>query len=483
MKPSRVPLVLTVAAVASLALQPPSEFNKAQKLQFDRLPDNPKLTGRFVPGGREGPAFATTDGKLFLLDPKTKIDKLPSVLVELLATKEDDRLRVTEWKPQLVAEWKDEAKKFPVSEYAELHTAQDELKKIAEEMNLRAMGPGAAQEFAGALKKVSDVTLAAYSKIPPEQRKSPQAKSLCQQHDKAQQAYKKAIYGRLDQYRPEVYKRIFESAGSAVAVAVRRAAWDPRGSGVLIGDNLVLTCAHVIDGYGPNELQVWFDFKPGDGRYTPVEAFSVVSIPFQGKAPRDGLPPLDFALLEIKPVAEGQDAKAARPPRPTLSTHRVRRDDAIYVVGHPDRKPRTVHDHSFVLFPFLATQDEYTALQMFVCAETQNSPDRAAELDLFIKSYAFNGPKKMYEYYSGRWKCPTISADCDTFQGNSGSGTFDRAESKLIGVVIGGSLDGGSRSLSPGWRHHEDILPITAVVEQLNDGLKGWQQKYNVKVE
>jgi V8-like Glu-specific endopeptidase len=494
MKSRRALIPFVVAALAGLALQPPGQFTKPQKAQVEfakhqkaqveKLPDNPKLTGRFVPGGRGGPALATPDGKLLLLKDADRYRDVPAGLsVEVTAAKDDGQLKVTGWQPKLVASWHDtESKKFTVSKYPELHEAYANLKEVSDELNKKGMGVVRVNKLADALKGVSDATLNAYMKLPENEHGTATAKSLCQQHEEARRQYQKAIYGRIDNYRPEVYQRIYESSKSAVAVAVRRGLWDPIGSGVLIGDGLVLTCNHVVDGQQPADLQIWFDFNGGAGGFAPLDAFPVTQIVFQGKAPEAGRPPLDFALLRLGPNEKGEKAET-KYPRPTISTHHVHRDDAIYVVGFPDRKPRTVHDNAFVLFPFLASEREYVDLRMYVCAETQNSPDRTAELELFIKSYVLNKLKNLYEYYSGRWNCPTISADCDTYQGNSGSGAYDRLGSKLIGLLMGGDRDGGGRRLTPGWRHHEDILPIAAVIDQLDANLKDWQKTYNVKVD
>jgi len=199
-----------------------------------------------------------------------------------------------------------------------------------------------------------------------------------------------------------------------------------------------------------------------------------------GAKPSADLRPLDFALIEIGPNADGRRADE-KYPLPRISTHRLRRDDAVYVIGYPQESPRVVHDNAFVLFPYVATEGEYLDLRMFVCAETQGSRERGRVLGEFLKSYVADG-RGHYLNYSDKWKSPAIAVDCDTSHGDSGSGAYDRRTSALIGLLMAGEQDLGT-PYSPGWQRHEAILPIAEVVRQLDQRRPGWRKDYGVTVE
>ena len=93
-----------------------------------------------------------------------------------------------------------------------------------------------------------------------------------------------------------------------------------------------------------------------------------------------------------------------------------------------------------------------------------------AERDKALKQFSDSYVKKNETYfnYSVRWdKMPTIGADCDTFEGNSGSPVFDKVRHRVIGVLIAGEPDVETPWM-PGWIRHEAILPITEIVKDIS---------------
>ncbi len=82
----------------------------------------------------------------------------------------------------------------------------------------------------------------------------------------------------------------------------------------------------------------------------------------------------------------------------------------------------------------------------------------------------------MYENFSKRYGgSPTIGANTDTFQGNSGSPVYRRIGSKIIGLLFAGEPD-VSTGFSPGWRRHEAILPITEIVKDMTALNPNWMK-------
>ena len=143
-----------------------------------------------------------------------------------------------------------------------------------------------------------------------------------------------------------------------------------------------------------------------------------------------------------------------------------------------------VHDNAFILFPFKVNDRELAELQMIVCAETQESPDRANELNEFLDSYfkVADDPAS-WEQYSLKWNgMPVVAADCDTSHGNSGSPVFDRKTNRLVGLLFAGQPD-LHESFTPGWRRHEAIIPIEQIVAQVDSGVAGWRIEFDVQVD
>jgi len=290
---------------------------------------------------------------------------------------------------------------------------------------------------------------------------------------------RKAVYGRLDFYRPLTYGRILANSRGTVAIAQDRA----HCSGVLVSKDLVLTALHCIKDFFVQDLKVWFNFEQDlSDNNLPRQSFDVAGVVAEGKPVRGG-EKLDFALLRILP----HDGKYAGElyPAQCISMKRPLRDAPLYVVGHPHGLPRSVHDNGWVIFPFQINEHQFAELELLVQAEVANNPDRQNKLQTFRESYVRrNDPVVgiVYENYSVRWnKQPTIGAEIDTFHGNSGGPAFDKRNHRIVGLLFDGE-DDVSTPWSPGWTRHEAILPITKVVEQLNNDQPDWMVREKVCV-
>ncbi|MEM0935290.1 MAG: trypsin-like serine protease [Pseudomonadota bacterium] len=300
----------------------------------------------------------------------------------------------------------------------------------------------------------------------------------------------KAIYGQISNYPTWTYDRIFEQATSVVAIA-------PAGSnrsvcsGVLVTTDIVLTAGHCFE--GPlQQYEVWFGYMqyPNLGQ-APIVKRMLEAEPI---APAAGLWPdllarnfsaslLDYAMVRIAPPSEGTllpDVPALPgrnvSPRPQcLRKNNPQRGDALYVVGYPQARHATVHDNARVEFPFriLASGNNFDLLRLDVEADFVGTPEHAAILEEFDRSYLREPvPGSIFlswrSFYDIRDRGqPRMGIVADTFRGNSGGPVFDREnEQCVVGILNKGMPDTGLRR-SANWKVHERVLPVTAILQDL----------------
>ena len=352
-----------------------------------------------------------------------------------------------------------------------------------------ALRPNATQADLGRLRLAVEATekqvVAAYRSLPPEQRA--EQRVLVEQHSELRRA-KKSLRtpNRDDRYPPQAYERIYANSRGAFGLRVRGDP-EPRCSAVLIGEKLALTNNHCILEELPDEFEAVFDYEDDlDGRHLDSKVFPVADIRLTSEEERDNL---DFVLLELGANDGGALPGTVFPPQ-CLSLQQVRRDDPLYVIGFPQGGPRTVHDNTFVYFPFRANADEFAEIEILVRSEFETLEDEEqsyidGKLKEFTDSYrartAADG-SRYYEYVSVRFdNQPTIGADSDTYHGNSGSPVYSRRNHSVVGLLFDGQED-LSQSWLPGWRAHEAILPITKVVERLDTIAPDWRRDPRVCV-
>jgi hypothetical protein len=326
--------------------------------------------------------------------------------------------------------------------------------------------------FADKVKENEQELVQAYAELPPDQRET--GRILVDYYREVRRT-SKALYGRDDRYPPLTYERIYRNSQGSVAI-LHVGDSEPYCSGVLVGQKLVLTNFHCTVGELPSDLKVQFNYEfdldnvpvPGK-RSFPVARFLVKGGNDPGK--------LDFTLLEIAADSSGQFPGDAGFAPQCLSTARVRLEDPVYLIGHPEGQPRTVHDNAFVLFPFRVTPDDRARIELAVRAEFTGVVDEQDQLDAFRASYreaTFEG-EPVFEHFSVAYGArPTIGADSDTFHGNSGSPAFSRRSHKVVGLLFAGE-DDVDDVYTPGWRSHEAILPISEVVAHLDGALANWR--------
>ena len=370
------------------------------------------------------------------------------------------------------------------AKYRNVDVAQRRMSNIAE----TALGADATEADLLQLKRSAENTerqlVQAYKALDDSQRM--EQRELVEQHAEVRRL-NKSLYGldHDDRYPPQTYQRIYANSRGAFALRARQEE-KPRCSAVLIGEKLALTNNHCILEETPEEFEAVFDYEDDlDGNHLARQVFPVTAIQLSDEDERGNL---DFVLLELGANTDGVLPGAAYPPQ-CLSLAQVKRDDPLYVIGYPLGEPRTVHDNSFVYFPFRVTPDEYITMKLLVSAEfdsieAEDRSYREGKLKEFVDSYQLregDGPP-YYEYISVRFdQQPTIGADSDTYRGNSGSPVYHRRSHAMIGLLFDGQED-LSEPWAAGWRAHEAVLPITRVVERLDIAAPAWRSDPRVCV-
>jgi hypothetical protein len=308
----------------------------------------------------------------------------------------------------------------------------------------------------------------------------------------------KQIYGFYDNYPPEDYRRIYENTKGGGTLAFDGLPWC---SAVLIGPNLALTAAHCFKNRNPQSAEVWFNYSPegisrgvkpacADAPVKGSDAYRVKRIlsPSAERVPdmvagRFNGELLDYALLELEPGQHGKSAGGCWPVQCLMASRELTRREPLYVVGHPQRAPQTVHDNSRVFLPFHLAAADFDALKADVAAELANHPQRDELAQQFTSSYRETkdqGGRSFWNLYDVRTEGqPRVGIEADTFGGNSGSPVYDRRSHCVAALFASGAPDfdpSHPSSEHAGWARHESALPMSAVTKDLDRQIKSWRE-------
>ncbi len=416
----------------------------------------------------------TTDGTLQFqsdLQPDGRFIELPaSVTVQ---ARNDFPAVVTKIEVETNSQWHS----LPASEKArfpELSLAQQKLKTAAN-FSLASLNPTAFRQAKLQAENVESEIVDAYINAPMSREDGRALVEAYKENAILQQRTFRKDYN--ERYPPAAYQRIYANTRSSLALQLKGAEL-PQCSGVLIGPSVALTNRHCVSEYQADELEAVFDYESDlDGNVSPRRVFPVKGIEF-----RDSAEFLDFAILQLG-ASNGAQAGAVYPVQ-CMSLAPVRRGEAIYVVGYPLGQPRAVHDNTHVYFPFTVDEKAHAELEIQVRAEFKAGAEedqsyRDGKLREFVDAYRRRTESSgdvIYEYFSARFgDQPTIGANSDTYAGNSGSPAFHRRTHALVGLLFDGHDQDDTAPWSPGWRTHEAILPITEVLNAIEQQKPGWK--------
>jgi len=295
----------------------------------------------------------------------------------------------------------------------------------------------------------------------------------------------KAIYGDPDNYAPWRYDRIFRQSPAVVAIGAPGAS-RPRCSAVLIASDLVLTAGHcfaVPFSSPPNELEAWFGYVSGPDDSEPD---AVERIPIAGlAAPRpERLPDilsgsfspnlLDYVVVRLTRPRKDASGNPAAPE--CLRRTPLHKGEPVYVMGFPEGRPMTVHDSARVYLPYrILDGSEFYKLRLDIHADllaiaSYQEAERRQFMEQFDTSYVAQTleglPWRFLRHVEDGGE-PRMGIVSDTFRGNSGGPVYERERRQcVVGILVAGSPDTGFRRTA-NWKEHERVLPVGAVLQDI----------------
>jgi len=260
---------------------------------------------------------------------------------------------------------------------------------------------------------------------------------------------------RSQNFEIATYGRILERARGVAGIA-RRGALRFIASGVLVAQDLVLTCRHCThvhsaspDRYDPSDLVVRFEGGAHALNSHPVVGYAYTSASY------------DLCLLRIGPDINGDLPDQTQ--IQTLAPGRLPLGTPLYVLHHPKGGGLRVADGAEVVFPYESTDYELAQIEARLRAEGDVDGTAARAMR---RSYR-EGTSGTYLNLSSRWAGqPTLGADCATFDGSSGAPVYSKRTHELCGIVYAGGDPRNVRRLTS-WLNHEAILPADVIAEEL----------------
>ena len=255
----------------------------------------------------------------------------------------------------------------------------------------------------------------------------------------------------------------------------------PHGSGILVGKNLVFTCKHNFKGIpgGPTACHVRFNYTEKDGG----TYFKIARVLHQS-------PSLDFCALVLgDEVGAANDRAFALPTPPLLGPlPELRRNEGLYVAGHPRGEPLAVALNASVTYPHFV-EDQLGVMALAKLAELRLFTSREEYEDgiasvaprirqFFDESYRRESSSNAFYFHP--FGVPAIGANPDTKAGDSGAAVFDISRNCVIGLLKGGKPDDVALPDGPTYLFFELVLPISRIVQELDVNEPNWKSDFQV---
>jgi hypothetical protein len=299
-----------------------------------------------------------------------------------------------------------------------------------------------------------------------------------------QQRALKAQYGVLTNFEPPSYEQIYYFSRHVVSL---KAGGGKICSGIALNKSWVLTAGHCFQSRSWKDIRVVFDINGRGQESKPIKIVDLWPDPTPGSRNPDKI---DFAFVRVDQDSEVdglfgelQKMTQAKPfgaEQLCIRTLPVSYKEPVFAVGYPQGQSKTVHDYSYVWFPYKISEDDFNAIGAEVYAQalavenqTRRPQYAQAVKDSFEAGYSTIKPEggQNFRYYYGATfgtpPRPGFGIDTDTSGGDSGSPVFDRQKRCIVGVFNGGQRDTLSAPAAS-WREHEFAVPITEVLAHIN---------------
>jgi hypothetical protein len=296
----------------------------------------------------------------------------------------------------------------------------------------------------------------------------------------ARQSQFKTIYGVETNFPPPSYEQIYNMSRRVVTL---RSSGQNICSGFAIDKNWIVTAGHCFRGRAWSDLRVVFDLDGLGTRLKPIQILELWPNPAPGSSDRDDI---DFAFVRVEDDTDVVGLISAleattvigrlQPESVCIGTQPLAYKEPIFAIGYPKGVSKTVHDYSYVWFPFKLSDDDFnhvdaeTFARAKLVGDQYGDPNYADEvIQSFRLAYATTrtDDDKVYHYYYGgidsSAQRPLFGIDTDTFGGDSGSPVFDRQTRCLVGIFSGGARDSLVAS-EASWKQHELATPITEIL-------------------